>query len=148
GCFGGKGEPEKVVRKDTKPAANTSTVKVQPVPIAPVPPPPDPCKVFEKISGEPPVFIEEHAVMVTRFMKPCVTRDGRRGYESNTPWIAMGFPCTAGGGKIQVTGYQSAPKLVSFPLSTDCPMRPATAKDVDAAVKVAIGLPPEAKIMA
>lgn len=151
GCFGSEQaeEPVKPAQK-TSPvsAGDAKTSQSQPLEIQPLPLPPDPCQIFEKIPSEPPAFIAEHGVMITRFMKPCVTRGGKRGYESDTPWIAMGFPCTAGGGKIDVTGYQSAPKLVSFPLSTDCPMSPSNAKGVEMAVKSVTDLPDEAKIMA
>ena len=154
GCTDGPA-PEEPVKKDAKNAKLAKGKKKKkkkdlppPVKIQPKPLPPDPCKVFVKLAGEPPLFVEDQRVMITRFMKPCVTREGERGYEADTPWIAMGFPCTAGGGSIKITGYATAPKLVSFPLSTDCPMAPKSAKDVDVAIKAATDLPPEAQIMA
>lgn len=118
---------------------------------APAAPPPTPetCHVVTKLTGELPVYLPGKGVVVTRLMKPCVTRDGQRGFEQDTPWLAMGFPCTGGSGRIEIKGtHYHNPKMVTFILGTDCPMSPQDKGTVDKLVRESLDLPPGAKLMA
>lgn len=60
----------------------------------------------------------------------------------------MGFPCTAGQGRIEVTGHYYAPKMVSLSLDTDCPMLPATLAAVEKGGATTLKLAKEAKLAA
>ena len=62
--------------------------------------------------------------VVTKMLNTCITDAGLDGYLRSSQWIAMGVPCSAGKGRIDVSGNFWAPKIVSFVMSTDCPMRP------------------------
>jgi hypothetical protein len=113
-----------------------------------VPMPEDTCRVFAKLPQEPPIYMAGKGVVVTRLMKPCVTRDGQRGYEKNTPWLAMGFPCTGGSGRIELKGNYYNPKMVTFIVSNGCGMMPASKDVVEKMVHEAFDLPKEARLMA
>lgn len=138
------GEPVKPKPVDpTLPAAAPTAPppKAQPMPE-------ETCRVFEKLPSEPPIYLAGKAVVLTRMMKPCVTRDGRRGYEKNTPYLAMGFPCTGGSGRIDLKGKYYNPQMVSFILGTDCGMMPAAKDAVEKLVQDDFGLTKETKLMA
>ncbi len=128
----------------TVPAAPVAAAK----PAVALPMPEDNCRVFEKLPAEPPFYLPGKGVVLTRLMKSCVTREGQRGYDKATPWLAMGFPCTGGSGRIDLKGNYHNPKMVSFILGTDCGMMP-TAKDaVEKLVHETYALPKETKLMA
>lgn len=110
--------------------------------------PPDPCKLYPLIKAEPPLLIPTSAFMLTRIVKSCVTRDGERGYEETTPFIVMGFPCTGGGGKINIKGNYYNPKMVAFLVATSCPMSPSAPDVVKKAVLQATGLSEKSMLMA
>jgi hypothetical protein len=74
--------------------------------------------------------------------------DGRRGYTKKTPWLAMGFPCTGGSGRIDIKGHYHNPKLVSFIIGTDCAMAPSSHDQVRQIATTEFGLPSEARLMA
>lgn len=138
------GEPVKPKPVDpTLPASPPATPppKAQPMPE-------DTCRVFDKLPSEPPFYIAGKNVVVTRMVKPCVTREGQRGFEKNTPWFAMGFPCTGGSGRIDIKGNYYNPKMVSFILGTDCGMMPAAREAVEKLVREAYALPKETRLMA
>ncbi len=129
------------------PAQAEAAAKVQ-APAKPAAPmPEDSCRVLEKVPNEPPVNLPGKNVVLTHLMKPCVTRDGHRGYAKDTPWLAMGFPCTGGSGRIDIKGNYYNPKMVSFILGIDCAMSPSAKDVVDKIVKEALALPAEAKLM-
>ena len=77
-----------------------------------------------KFSQEPPYFLESAKIMITRVMKPCKAADGAYGFTKGSGWLAMGFPCTGGGGKISIKGKSYKPKKISFPITNSCPMIP------------------------
>lgn len=110
--------------------------------------PPDPCVAFSKIGAEPPIFLQPPGVVLSRVMKPCLTRKGEEGFEKGTPWMAMGFPCSGGSGQIDVTGNYFWPKMVSFVLGTDCPMMPAERQAVQKAVEEHVDIPEGTKLVA
>jgi hypothetical protein len=119
-------------------------------PQASMPPPPidDACKVYPKMLSEPPLWLPGKDVVLTRMMKPCITPDGQRGYDQASPWLAMGFPCTGGSGRVDVKGHYHNPKMIGFILGTDCAMAPSTKEVVQTIVQPAFDLPPESKALA
>lgn len=123
-----------------------------PEPAAKAPPAAPPvstnCAVLPKIVGDPPVYLPGKGVVITRLMKACTTPSGQSGFEKDTPWLAMGFPCTGGAGRIDIKGHYGNPKMVSFIVGTDCMMNPAEKAAVKTAAEQGIGLPSTAKLMA
>lgn len=110
---------------------------------------PDTCIAYGKLPGEPPQPIPAAGVVLTRVMKPCVTRDGLKGYHRDSPWMAMGFPCTGTEGRIDWKGTNYLnPKMVSFIVSTDCGMFPTSSKEVAATISTAFELPATAPLLA
>lgn len=109
--------------------------------------PPETCKVFPRIEGEGPFYLENRNIMVTQIVKPCITRDGDRGFEKDSPWMAMGFPCTGGGGKISMIGHYYNPKVVSFIISTGCPMIPNSLDPVRKAAQEVLGIDGNMKLL-
>lgn len=85
--------------------------------------------------------------MISRFMSPCLTTDGREGVKADTAWLAMGIPCTAGPGVIRYEGDYQIAKIVSFGMSTDCPMNPTVATLHTSAVKK-YSLSPASRLLA
>ncbi len=106
------------------------------------------CLVFSKLPGDPPVYVKGRNVVLTQFLKPCVSTSGQRGYERTTPWLAMGFPCTGGSGRIDIKGNYGNPKMVSFILGTDCGMSPNGREAVQKILREAFALPAESKLAA
>lgn len=88
--------------------------------------PPDPCLHYEKIPNPPPFYVrtQEVGFIVTQIQNSCVNRDGENGFFRVTPWMAMGIPCSGGQGKVHLKKPYYAPQLITFSLSTDCPMDP------------------------
>ena len=112
-------------------------------------PPEDPeCIAFEGSSHNIPLWIKEKDVVITRMLKECTTRSNQKGYQAKSPWVAMGFPCTAGSGKIDVGGHYWAPKIVSLLLSTNCAMNQNNLQDITNTGRTALNLHDESKLMA
>lgn len=146
GCTDKERFPREPVAASQQAEAQASTTQGT----APVPPPlpPDPCHVYEKFGGEPPLVLKDKGVVLTRMMKPCVTRDGRRGFDKQSPYLAMGVPCTGGSGRIDIRGHYHNPRLVSFIIGTDCLMNPSSTAEVQTLLTSAYGLTPENKLLA
>ena len=94
-----------------------------------------------------PIMSPSNRYMVTKFMRPCVNRAGEAGLERSSAWLAMGFPCSGGEGRIDWKGsnYQR-PKLVEFILANDCPMGPADQGALKNLAATELGIPVEATI--
>lgn len=106
------------------------------------------CLVLPAERGPLPIFIRDKNFIVTRLLSTCTTPDGQSGYEKNTQWMAMGFPCTGGRGKIEYTDKYIAPKLVAFLISNNCPMSPQDPSVVASITKAQLGLSEGAKLLA
>jgi hypothetical protein len=129
-------------------AAPEAGAPPQPAP-TPAPVVPETCFVPAKMPAELPAVAEGRNVVVTRIQKVCTTRDGRPGIEKDTAYLAMGFPCTAGQGRIELKGNNyNSPKIITFIIGTDCPMEPASSAVAKSVVTDAFGFPPEAKLAA
>ncbi len=89
--------------------------------IEPVILPPDPCQAH-KMSGSLPWFVAKLGVVITQASNSCLTRDGLEGFKPGPELMIMGFPCTAGNGRLAYQGHYYLPKIASFILSTECPM--------------------------
>lgn len=99
--------------------------KPEPVPLAAaVAMPTDTCKSYTNIGSKPPVFIGELGFVLTSVQRPCITFAGESGFYSDSSWVAMGMPCTGGGGTVEWEGKEERPKTVTLALATDCPMQP------------------------
>ena len=145
---------DKQADEPVKPA-KPDVVAVQPAPAVVVPPPapapplpPDPCVVYEKLPNDPPIALDGKGIVLTRIMQACVTRDGSRGFEKGSPYLAMGVPCTGGSGRIDIKGHYHNPKLVSFIIGTDCLMNPSRTTEVQAMLSERFGLTAENKLLA
>ncbi len=83
------------------------------------------CDTSFNVTEDSSVFLPENKVFVTRVMSPCLSLTGQRGHKKHSGWMAMGFPCTGGEGRIDWKGTNHArPKMVSFLMETSCPMAP------------------------
>lgn len=83
-----------------------------------------PCQNLELIESLPG-FSSQLKVVVTRINPPCSTDIGRIGFYDDSSWMAMGFPCTAGGGKYIIRGKSYRPKMIVYGMENDCPMAPS-----------------------
>lgn len=106
------------------------------------------CIPFQDQTPTPPFWLEKKGIVITRILKECTTQNGQKGYEEESPWVAMGFPCTGGNGRIEVGGHYFAPKIVSLKLSTDCQMLPPSREDVQSAGTNALTMKQTAKLLA
>ena len=85
----------------------------------------DDCDTAVELAEESSIFLPENKVFVTRIMSPCLAPSGQKGHKRNAGWMAMGFPCTGGEGRIDWKGNNyNRPKMVSFLMDTSCPMAP------------------------
>lgn len=109
---------------------------------------PDPCMELPKLDFSQPVYLPGAGAVLTRILKTCQTRDGKQGMESNSPWLAMGFPCSDGGGRVEVKGNIHAPKMVSFIISTDCSMSANNKDSIKKQFSDVFNLPVTSKLMA
>ena len=134
------------------PAPAAPNAKAGPMPTqgaAKAPPlPPSTCQALGKLPSDPPLALPGKNVVLTRFLKPCITPDGRRGYEKTTPYLAMGFPCSGGSGRIEIKGHYANPKMVTFLLGTDCPLAPSSRDSVQQLIGSTFGLPQGVKLVA
>jgi hypothetical protein len=127
-----------------------------PAPVTPPPPvvapsssEPDPCETTTKFVDGEPIFLPENKVMMTRIMSPCMNRQGVAGHKADAGWMAMGFPCTGGEGRIDWKGTNYArPKMVSFLLETSCAMAPSDTSKIRAEAVKITGLSPTAPMIA
>lgn len=107
------------------------------------------CDTSLKFSDEEPVFLPQTKVIVTRIMSPCQTETGKTGHRKNAGYMAMGFPCTGGEGRIDWKGTNyNRPKMVSFLLETSCPMSPTDKSKVQHEASQVLGFSKEAAFVA
>ena len=99
----------------------------------------DDCDATMAVHEANSIFLPENKVVITRIMSPCVSPTGQVGHKKNAGWMAMGFPCTGGEGRIDWKGTNhNRPKMVSFLMETSCAMSPSdTNKIKSEAAKVA-----------
>jgi hypothetical protein len=95
-------------------------------PVSPAVPTPiqladDPCHPHSAGTA-PPWYLPDFKIVINNVSNPCVTREGELGFRANSEYMAMGIPCSRGGGKISYEGHYYLPKIVSYIMSTDCPM--------------------------
>lgn len=83
-----------------------------------------------KVSEQPPFFVKSEQIVVTRIGQSCETEQGQPGFARNTSWMAMGFPCTGGGGNLEYRENAYNPKIVSFTISNNCDLKPAASDTV------------------
>lgn len=95
-----------------------------------------------------PGFLPTHSVMVTRFLKTCALEGGGTGFQENSPFVAMGFPCAGGEGKMEVTGYYYSPKMVRFVLDTACSMITTSQEKIRQAAVQTWNLTPTTSLLA
>lgn len=100
------------------------------------------------LSQKPPVYLKESNVVITKITKSCVTSDGDFGFQEDSSWLAMGFPCTAPSGKVEWQGYHYRPKMISFIVTTSCPMKPKSIEEVKTLVTKEIGFLPSNQLLA
>lgn len=117
GCF---------TNKDSQPNSTEAPLATSPAPAAE--PPALEIKTIRCHPGPAasptPFYHEPTGIVVSEVQGTCVGPSGTRGIQENASWIAMGFPCTGGGGRVELRGDYHSPKLVSFLFGTDCPMNP------------------------
>ncbi len=109
----------------------------------------DDCDASVKFTDGEPIYLPENKVMLTRVMSPCMTKDGLHGHKKNAGWMAMGFPCTGGEGRIDWKGTNyNRPKMVSFLLETSCAMAPTNKSKIMEEAKKVAAIPAEAPLIA
>jgi hypothetical protein len=138
-----KEEPASPKSQETKPAPIAAPA---PVREAPVPHPGVDCQALPA-GIKLPYYISSASVVVISFLKKCETVDGQEGYQRGSSWTAMGFPCTAGRGRIDKKG-DNTPSLVAFHLQNSCPMKPGRTEDVEAVVRQTLNIPVDSRLIA
>lgn len=121
-----------------------------PIPAAtPAPTPLADCKPVQGFPGDEPVFVKSADAVLTRIAGPCDLADGTKGHLPTGGWMAMGFPCTGGEGRIDWKGTNyNLPKMVSFLLDTSCPMAPTDVNRLKTLVTTEVGISPKAPLIA
>ncbi len=106
------------------------------------------CVGVASIKQELPYYVASKNLVISRFVTPCTPVHGGVGLKPKSSWMAMGFPCTGGGGRVDVRGKYQNPNLVSFVIGTECAMVPAAKDQVQAQLAEVVGLPKDAPLMA
>jgi hypothetical protein len=133
--------PEKPSETPQKPTSAAVTARE-----APIPHPSSDCQALPA-GIKLPYYIPGAQVIVIGFLKSCRTLDGQEGFQRGSSWTAMGFPCTAGRGRIDKKG-DNTPSLVTFHLQNSCPMQPGRTEDVEAVVRQKIPIPADSRLIA
>jgi hypothetical protein len=136
---------EDKIAETSKPVENPTAGA--PAPSAVQMPQPDPCVPPAELGFTMPKFVADSGVIITRIANPCLTKTPEGTFKEQVSWMAMGVPCT-GGGKIDVTGYLSNPKMLAFPLTNACPMKPDSPEEVQTTVGPALGLGENQRLIA
>lgn len=101
-----------------------------------------------RVQQPPPFLLSAAQLVVTRIAKACETETGSPGFEQDTSWMAMGFPCTGGGGVLEYRENFHNPKIVSFQIPNSCPLKPETKDQVQKLGKEIIGFHQAAQLLA
>lgn len=86
--------------------------------------------------------------MLTNFLKTCTTPAGEPGFVKGSAWTALGFPCTAGRGRIDKRGSENTPNLIHFMLQTSCPMEPSVSAEAEKVVRQKLRMPEDSHLIA
>ena len=107
------------------------------------------CDSNIKFNDDEPIFLPESKAFITRILSPCLTASGEAGHKKKAGWMAMGFPCTGGEGRIDWKGTNyNRPKMVSFLLETSCAMAPADTRKLREEAAKTAGIATEAPLIA
>jgi len=114
----------------------------------------DPCQALilrpgpdGAVNGTPPVTSPSSSYVVTKFFRACSTRNDAPGLAQNSTWLAMGFPCSGGDGRVDWKGsHYERPKLVEMILANDCPMGPADQQALKLLAQKELGIPMESTV--
>lgn len=108
------------------------------------------CMILTGTEDFVPEIVEtrEGFVAVTKMMKACTGLRSRKGYARDSAFMAMGVPCTGGGGVIERMRPFYAPKRIEFVMAVGCPMKPSLPSDIEPLVQIQLQLKPEAKALA
>lgn len=114
----------------------------------------DPCQALilrpgpdGAVNGTPPVTSPSNSYVVTKFFRACATRNDAPGLAQNSTWLAMGFPCSGGDGRVDWKGsHYERPKLVEMILANDCPMGPSDQEALKVLAKKELGIPVESAV--
>jgi hypothetical protein len=134
---------------EATPATSLNTPESPAAKAEPAKPVMDDCDASVKFTDGEPIFLPENKVMLTRVMSPCMTKDGLHGHKKNAGWMAMGFPCTGGEGRIDWKGTNyNRPKMVSFLLETSCAMSPSDKSKIIAEAKQVAAITADSPLIA
>lgn len=138
------------VQEQPTQAAVIPPVQPQATPIpTPAPTPLPDCRPVHGFAGDEPVFVKSADAVLTRIAGACDLADGSKGHLPSGGWMAMGFPCTGGEGRIDWKGTNyNVPKMVSFLLDTSCPMAPTDLGRLKTLVTNEVGINPQAPLIA
>ena len=106
------------------------------------------CLSYQGLNKPFPMWFPEHGFMVTRMLHECTTEDGFSGYRAQSPFVAMGIPCSGGGGRVNIGGHYWIPQIVSFSLTTDCSMQSESLEHLTKEGRSSLRLSQEAKAVA
>ena len=96
-----------------------------------------------------PYYMADQEAFVVSMNKTCVTADGSPGVAPDSSFLAMGFPCAAGGGKVDITGkHYNNPQMISLLMVNSCPMKPVDQAAFTRIVRERFGLNDKAALLA
>ena len=96
-----------------------------------------------------PQYLPSQSAFVVSMNKTCMTADNSPGVEPDSSFLAMGFPCSAGGGKVDITGkHYGNPQMISLLLTNSCPMKPVDQQAFLASVRERYGLNDKGSMLA
>ncbi len=114
----------------------------------------DPCQAITlqpgpdgSVNWTPPVTSPSNSYVITKFFRACTTRNDTPGLAQNSAWLAMGFPCSGGDGRVDWKGsHYERPKLVEMILANDCTMGPVDQQALKVLANKELGIPKESAV--
>ncbi len=101
----------------------------------------------EPVAITPPLSSAAGNYVITKIFRMCTTRDNTPGMELNSPWLAMGIPCSGGDGRVDWKGTNYLrPKLVQLIVANDCPMAPPDSQGLKELANKEFGIPMESLV--
>ncbi len=95
------------------------------------------------------LFLPDLNVAITTATKICSDSTVPSGFLPESDFIAMGFPCSGGDGRVDWKGNNYAkPKMVSFLLETNCPVANVTSQQILSSLEKLVGKKLTGKILA
>jgi hypothetical protein len=107
------------------------------------------CPTLKRDKAPTPVYLPNEQVFVIDVIQRCEKNPADGTIKEENLWLAMGFPCTAGGGKVDITGkHYGNPGMIGLMLTNSCPMQPVDKSSFIQSVERQLNLGANSRLLA